>query len=147
MITALAWVFSLVVLFIAGLHAHWGLGGRWPAADRERLAKAAVGTPGIAGMPGAASCFLVAAILLLVATWPLFGAGLAIEGWPHWLTMLAGAGIATVFVGRGIAGYTSAWRKRFSEKPFASLDRSIYSPLCLALGAGYIAILIAGRAR
>ena len=45
------------------------------------------------------------------------------EAWPRWLTLLAGAGIVAVFAGRGVAGYTSAWRRRFSEEPFATLDR------------------------
>ena len=45
------------------------------------------------------------------------------EAWPRWLTLLAGAGIVAVFVARGLAGYTSAWRRRFSEQPFARLDR------------------------
>ena len=144
--TPLALLLSVIVSVIAVLHAHWGLGGTWPAADAERLAKTAVGTPGITKMPSPTSCFVVAALLSCVASWPLFAAGLLVEAWPRWLTLLAGAGIAAVFVGRGVAGYTAAWRRRFSEEPFASLDRLVYSPLCLVLGAGYIAILVMGRA-
>jgi hypothetical protein len=145
MMLALAMLLSVIVLAIAVLHASWGLGSHWPASSSERLAKAAVGRPRIEKMPPPASCLAVAALLTGVATWPLFASGLLLEGWPRWLTLLAGAGIAAVFIGRGIAGYTSAWRRRFSEQPFASLDRRIYSPLCLALGAGYLAILLAGR--
>ena len=94
------------------------------------------------GLPSAGSCFVVAVVLAGVAAWPLFAAGLVPEAWPRWLTLLVGAGMAAVFVGRGLAGYTSAWRRRFSEEPLASLDRLAYSPLCLFLGAGYIALLI-----
>jgi hypothetical protein len=142
MITALAILLSVVVFFIAAIHAYWGLGGYWPAASAERLAKTAIGTPNVKMVPSASSCFAVAAVLAGVASWPLFAAGWVPAAWPHWLTLLAGAGIAAVFVGRGLAGYTSAWRRRFSEEPFASLDRLVYSPLCLFLGAGYIALLI-----
>ena len=142
MTTALAILLSAVVLSIAVLHAYWGLGGYWPAADAQRLAKTSVGTPNIAAMPSAGACFAVASVLAGVAAWPLFAAGLVPEAWPRWLTLLAGAGMAAVFVGRGLAGYVSAWRRRFSEEPFASLDRLAYSPLCLLLGAGYIALLI-----
>lgn len=145
MITMLALALSIVVWTIAVLHAHWGLGGIWPAASAERLAKTAVGTPGIRTMPSPASCFVVAALLAGVASWPLFAAGLLTEAWPRWLTLLAGAGIAAVFLGRGAAGYTQAWRRRFSEQPFASLDQRIYSPLCFLLGAGFIAMLILDR--
>ena len=144
MIELLAIGLSAIAWVIAVLHAHWGLGGVWPAASAERLAKTAVGTPGIRKMPSAASCFAVAAVLAGVASWPLFATGLLQTAWPRWLTLLAGAGIAAVFVGRGVAGYTAAWRKRFSEQPFADLDRRIYSPLCLGLGAGFLIVLIAG---
>jgi hypothetical protein len=142
---ALALLLSAAVWVIAVLHASWGLGNHWPAGSRERLAKSAVGTPGITRMPTPAQCFAVAAILSGVASWPLFAVGLLAEAWPRWLTLLAGAGIAAVFLGRGVAGYTSAWRRRFAEEPFATYDRLYYSPLCLVLGAGYLAILIASR--
>ena len=143
MTTALAILLSAVVLSIAVLHAVLGPRrsiGRRPtrsASPRRRLARR---TSLRCRAPGA--CFAVAAVLAGVAAWPLFAAGLLPEAWPRWLTLLAGAGMAAVFVGRGLAGYASAWRRRFSEEPFASLDRLAYSPLCLLLGAGYIALLI-----
>ncbi|HJU32523.1 MAG TPA: DUF3995 domain-containing protein [Hyphomicrobiaceae bacterium] len=144
MIAAIAIVLSVVMACIALLHAYWGLGGIWPASSAERLARAAVGTPGIRKMPGTAACLAVAALLLAVASWPSFALRLVPEAWPHWLTLLAGLGIAGVFLGRGLAGYTTAWRRRFSEQPFARLDRIVYSPLCLALGAGFIVLLLRG---
>jgi hypothetical protein len=143
--SALAIALSAVVYAVAALHAAWGLGSHWPAASAEALAKAAVGTRGFTRMPGAAACFTVAALLAGVAVWPLFAAGLLAQAWPGWLTPLAGVGIAAVFLGRGVAGYTEIWRRRFPEQPFATYDRRYYSPLCLALGAGFLAILIAGR--
>jgi hypothetical protein len=142
---ALALLLAAVVWIIAVLHASWGLGNHWPAESEERLAKAAVGTHGITRVPNPAQCFAVAAVLTGVASWPLFAAGLLAEAWPRWLTLLAGAGIAAVFLGRGIAGYTTAWRSRFLEEPFATYDQRYYSPLCLLLGAGYFIVLIASR--
>jgi uncharacterized protein DUF3995 len=142
MMTVLAILLSAVVFVISAIHAYWGFGGYWPAGSPERLAKAAVGTPNVKMVPSAGACFLVAAVLAGVAAWPLFAAGLLPAVWPRWLTLLAGGGMAAAFVGRGLAGYTAAWRRRFSEEPFASLDRLAYSPLCLLLGAGYIALLI-----
>jgi len=139
---ALALAVSGIVLAIAGVHAYWGCGGIWPAPSSERLARAVVGTPGILAMPSARACFVVAALLAGVGAWPLFAAGIIAEPWPHWFTSLAGAGIASVFLARGVAGYTSAWRRRFGERPFANLDRRAYSPLCLLLGASYIALLL-----
>jgi TRAP-type C4-dicarboxylate transport system permease large subunit len=90
------------------------------------------------------ACFTVAAMLAGVSAWPLFAAGLLSAAWPSWLTRLTGAVIAAVFVVRGIAGYVPAWRRRHSAEPFATLDRRIYAPLCLALGAGSITILLRG---
>jgi hypothetical protein len=145
-VTALiAIALSATVYVLAIAHAYWGFGGFRPAANPERLAKAVVGAPGIRRMPPPASCFAVAALLAGVASWPLFAAGLLAEAWPRWLTLLAGAGIAALFLGRGIAGTTQAWRRRFPEQPFAALDRRYYSPLCLALGAGFLALLLTGR--
>jgi hypothetical protein len=143
MIELLAVLLWIVLAAIATLHAAWGLGSHWPCESEERLVKAAGGTPGVRKMHPPASCFTVAALLAGVSAWPLFAVRLLPEAWPRWLTLLAGAGIAAVFVARGLAGYTSWWRARFSEQPFARLDRLAYSPLCLLLGAGYLTILIA----
>jgi hypothetical protein len=143
MTVLLALLLSLTVSAIAVLHASWGLGGHWPAASAQRLAKAAVGTRGIHAMPGALACFVVAALLAAVALWPLCAARLLPEAWPRWLTLLSGAGISAVFLGRGVAGYSQAWRRRFCEQPFARLDRLVYSPLCILLGAGFLTLLIA----
>ena len=116
---------SAVVYVIAVLHADWGLGGALAGSQRrERLAKAAVGTPGITRMPAIASCFV--------------GGGAARGG--RVLAAVrrrpAARGVAALAdaAGRrrdrrgvcrhaGVAGYTSAWRRRFSEEPFATLDR------------------------
>ncbi|HZT48855.1 MAG TPA: DUF3995 domain-containing protein [Hyphomicrobiaceae bacterium] len=145
--TLLAVGLCAVVACIAGLHAAWGLGSHWPAGSAERLAKAAVGVRGITRVPGARACFAVAGLLAAVALWPLFAAGLLAGPWPRWLTPVAGVGIAAVFIGRGLAGYTFAWRRRFSEEPFATLDARAYSPLCLLIGAGYGTLVLQGLAR
>lgn len=144
MITLLAVLLWIVLAAIAVLHAAWGLGSHWPCESEAALVRAAGGTPGATRMYPPSSCFVVAALLAGVSVWPLFAVGLLNEVWPRWLTLLAGAGIAAVFLGRGLAGYTSAWRRRFPEQPFATYDRLAYSPLCLMLGAGYLTILVAG---
>jgi hypothetical protein len=144
MITALAVVLWGVLGAIAALHAAWGLGSHWPCESEERLVATAGGTPGAKRMYPPSACFTVAALLAGVSAWPLFAAGLLPVAWPNWLTWLAGAGIAAVFIARGIAGYLPAWRRLHSNEPFATLDRRIYAPLCLALGAGYITLLLRG---
>ena len=138
MITALAIALWAVLAAIAVLHAAWGLGSHWPCESEASLVATAGGTPGARRMYPPSSCFLVAALLAGVSAWPLFAAGLLATAWPHWLTQLAGAGIAAVFVARGIAGYVPAWRRLHSAVPFATLDRRLNAPLCLALGVGFI---------
>ncbi len=49
---------------------------------------------------------------------------------------------ALVFLGRGVAGFTPAWRRHTPEQPFATLDIRYYSPLCLAIGLGFAALAI-----
>jgi len=49
--------------------------------------------------------------------------------------------IGAIFFIRGSAGYSPRWRGRFSAQPFRTLDFYLYSPLCLALGVGYIALM------
>lgn len=141
MITPLAVILWVVIAAIAVLHAAWGLGSHWPCESEADLVRTAGGTPGATKMYPPASCFLVAALLAGVSVWPLFAVGLLPEAWPRWLTVLAGAGIAAVFVARGVAGYVPAWRRLQSAEPFATLDRHYYAPLCLALGTGFLMIL------
>jgi hypothetical protein len=50
--------------------------------------------------------------------------------------------IGLVFLGRGIAGFTPWWRRLTPEQPFARLDQSLYSPLCLLIGLGFIVLSI-----
>jgi TRAP-type C4-dicarboxylate transport system permease large subunit len=144
MITLLAVVLWAVLAAIAVLHAAWGLGSHWPCESEESLVRTTGGTPGAKRMYPPSACFTVAAMLAGVSAWPLFAAGLLPAAWPSWLTLLAGAAIATVFIVRGIAGYVSAWRRLHSAEPFATLDRHIYAPLCFALGTGFIILLLRG---
>jgi hypothetical protein len=61
---------------------------------------------------------------------------------PGGLVSVIGAGLALLFLARGVAGYHPAWRRIHPVEPFAGLDRSLYSPLCLFIGAGF-ALLVA----
>ena len=144
MITALSLVLWAALTAIAVLHAAWGLGSHWPCESEESLVRTAGGTPGARRMYPPSACFTVAALLAGVSAWPLFAAGLLPTAWPDWLTLLAGAAIAAIFIARGIAGYMPGWRRLHSAEPFATLDRRVYAPLCFALGAGFITIVLRG---
>ena len=133
----LAVALSLVLAAIAALHAYWGCGGLWPERTESDLARAVIGD-GRARMPGAVACFVVAAVLAAVATWPW----LIVRRPDNRIVLLGGLVIAAVFFLRGCAGYSLRWRTRHGAEPFATRDMRFYSPLCLVLAAAFVALLI-----
>jgi hypothetical protein len=132
----LATILTVVLAAIAALHAYWGLGGVWPGRDAADCARRTGGFRGARSMPGPAACFAVAAALAIAALIPIF-----LTRQFGLLALLAGVGVALVFLGRGIAGFTPAWRRLTPEEPFATLDVRYYSPLCLIIGAGFLVLV------
>jgi hypothetical protein len=127
---------SLVLAVLAAAHAWWALGGIWPAASEPNLARAVIGD-GRSRMPPPWQCAAVAGVLVIVAAWPW-----VIMTWPHSQLVLIGSiVIGAVFFIRGTAGYSARWRARSKDEPFRTRDFYLYSPLCLALGVGFIALL------
>jgi hypothetical protein len=121
---------------VAVVHALWGGGSSWPEADPEALARSVVGD-GRRRMPPPWQCFVVAVGLVLVAVWPFIMLGRGEIPW-----VLAGTfAIAGIFIARGFAGYSPRWRGHFRDEPFATRDRRYYSPFCLLIGVGYLALL------
>ena len=55
MMQALAVAISGTLATIAIVHAHWGIGGHWPASTAHDLALTVVGAPGIKRMPSPAA--------------------------------------------------------------------------------------------
>lgn len=137
-------VLAVVLLALAGLHAYWGFGGVWPGNDPASCARTVAGFRGITKMPGPGASFAVAGALALVAFFALNRAGAVAQPFPPVLVTLGTLGAAMVFLGRGVAGFTPAWRRLTPEQPFATLDVRYYSPLCLAIGAGLVVLLFNG---
>lgn len=140
----LAVLLAVVLLALAALHAYWGLGGVWPGKDPASCARAIAGFRGITEMPGPGPSFAVAGALALVAFFALAQVGAVAQPLTPLLPTLGTLGAAMVFLGRGVAGFTPAWRKLTPEQPFATLDVRYYSPLCLAIGAGLVVLLFNG---
>jgi hypothetical protein len=145
-VTVLALALAVVLVAIATLHVYWGIGGIWPGTDARSCARAVVGFRGIEAMPSLGASFAVAAMIIASALVALALGGVFAA--PFDRLPLAGAAmfVALVFLGRGIAGFTPAWRRLACEMPFASLDMRYYSPLCLALGAGFAVLALEGFA-
>jgi len=142
--TVLALVLSAVLTLFAALHVYWGIGGIWPGSDPRSCARAVVGIAGIEAMPSMSASLAVAAAIIAAALVALALGGLFAS--PFEQVPLAGAAlfIGLVFLGRGIAGFTPAWRRLTPEMPFARLDMRYYSPLCLVIGAGFAFLALQG---
>lgn len=128
----------VVLLTVSIAHLMWAIGAPWPIRDKELLAKTVIGLPGVTRVPRLAS-LAVSIAVLAAGVFALSLADHTSGGW--WLTLI-GLALAAVFLGRGILGYTAGWRARFTEEPFATLDRKNYSPLCVALGVAFLLLVI-----
>lgn len=144
--TVLAAVLALLLAAIAALHAYWGVGGVWPGSDQTDLARRVAGFKdgGHRSAQSPIACFLVAAALFFSAIVALVLGGIIASPFPFFILGPAALVITLVFLGRGIAGYTPAWRRLTPVQPFARLDRLFYSPLCLLIGAGFFTLGIRG---
>ncbi len=117
---------------IAGVHLAWAAGASWPLADRSELADAVVGRAG-GDFPPPAACVAVAGALTIASS--------LIGGHPPVDPRLrrAGARTTVAILGvrgtLGLAGRTDILSPGSSSPRFRRLDRRIYSPLCLGLGA------------
>jgi hypothetical protein len=74
--------------------------------------------------------------LVAAAVWPLCVLDSATETTNRQVSIA----IAAIFLARGIAGYTPTWRRRFYDEPFTTFDKRYYSPLCILLGLGFVAV-------
>jgi uncharacterized protein DUF3995 len=134
--TSLATALCLVMLFLAAAHAWWAVGGIWPAHNAAALAHGVIGD-GRNRMPPPWQCAAVAGALAVIGGWPW----LMVRFRDSQVVYIGALVIGAIFFIRGSAGYSPRWRARFSAQPFRALDHYLYSPLCLALGVGFIALL------
>jgi hypothetical protein len=129
-----------VPLLAAGIaHLLWSVGLTWPIRNRQLLAQTVVGTPDVARMPPRLLTFVVSVAILAAGVAAL---ALADRSGGGVMLTLAGVALAIAFVARGVAGYTRGWRQRFPTEPFAGYDRKLYSPLILAIGVGFLILVV-----
>jgi hypothetical protein len=135
LVAALTFVLLLAVAFA---HLLWAMGNTWPIRDPALLARTVIGTAGVARVPRGRA--LLVGLGTLVAGVIALALADKTGGGPG-LTAL-GVVLALAFAARGAIGYTRWWQQRTPEEPFRSLDRRNYSPLCLALAIGYLALVL-----
>lgn len=141
--SAVAIIVFIVLAAIAAMHALWGLGLCWPARDEPGLVALVIGATGRSRMPGTAQCLIAVAAIFAAGFTALALANLVTLPVPPALLTAAGAVVALVFAGRGAAAYVPGWRARFSQQPFARLDRVCYGPLCLLLALAFAGLVAA----
>ena len=132
----IALVLIAVLLGIALLHLAWGLGLPWPGPNETARVATVIGIRGQTRMPGFLPSAAVAAALVAVAGLVVLSGMTAMP-----LARLALLAASAVFLGRGIAPWIPAWRRLTPQQPFARLDRRLYGPLCLLIGAGLLLIV------
>jgi hypothetical protein len=138
MITAAASLLFLCLLTVSLAHFLWAIGSKWPIRDPALLAHAVIGMPGVERVPRLAS-FAVAVLVLAAAA---IGSALGDKTSGGTPLTLAGVVLTLVFGIRGVIGYTAWWRARHPVEPFATLDRRIYSPLCLIVAVCFAILVI-----
>lgn len=145
MTSGFAWtvasILSVTLAAIALLHAYWGCGGLWPARSEAELIATVIGD-GRRRMPGRALTFCVALAIAGAALWSQLLVTRDRTPLPAWPFLAGGVALAFVFLARGAAGYLTFWRRAHAAEPFARLDRRLYSPLCLVIGAGFAYLVL-----
>jgi hypothetical protein len=135
-----ALVFAAVILFLAGLHVYWALGGKWgsfatiPTIDGHHTINP---TP---------LATLVVALLLVIGAVTICGqAGLFVTGSWSPLFRFGAWCLCGVFLLRTVGNLkTFGFFKTVHGTPFAYWDTRLYSPLCLVL-ATLAALVASGR--
>ena len=129
----------IALLAVSTAHFLWSIGKTWPIRGEKLLAQTVVGFKDIERMPPrlaslAVSLATLAAGIIALALADHDGGGLPLS--------LVGLPLAAVFLARGIIGYTPWWARMTPEPNFRLNDRRVYSPLCLFLGLGFVALVI-----
>ncbi len=133
-----------VLTVIAALHAYWALGGLWPAKSEAELIRTVIGQKNFVRMPPAWMTFVVSGLVMTAAFIGLSASGALPIGWP-WLARLGALGVALVMLARGAVTYVLPDANHALLEPFATLNYRYYSPLCLALGVGFLCLAFVGR--
>ncbi len=127
------------LLTVSMAHLMWSFGLTWPIRDEKLLAQTVVGRQGIDRMPPRWASF---GVFLLTLGAGILGLALADHTSGGWTLTALALPTAAIFIARGVLGYTAWWSQLTPEPNFRLSDRRIYSPLCLAIGAGFLVLFV-----
>jgi len=142
----LATVIVSVFIVLSLLHVYWAFGGRIgsaaavpertthdPRSGRPRRVKVF--------QPTRAATLLVAGALAGMGVLVALRAGLFGAAVTHWSVQGALSALAVVFLARAVGDFDLlGFFKRANDSAFAFWDSVLYSPLCVALGAGLASV-------
>lgn len=125
-----------VLVAIAALHAAWAAGSSWPAAEERALAERIFSQDERFALDGAlppAPLTAAVALALLAAAGTVRAVG---SGRPSRRLRGGAWAVAAAFLARGVVYLPSDVRGGGPQDSYQRWDLAVYSPLCLALGAG-----------
>ncbi|RON08987.1 hypothetical protein BK659_12115 [Pseudomonas brassicacearum] len=135
------WIVAVFVL-ISLIHLYWALGGRWAFDAALPQVQDGVGEElRPVFKPSALATLAVAVGLLLIALMVSLRVGLFVPAVGHWSLQWLISAIALLMFARAIGDSNLVgFFKEKAESKFARLDTWAYSPLCVVLGAGLLAV-------
>lgn len=135
------WLVTIFAL-IALVHVYWGLGGQWAtvaAVPQVPVEGGAQLRP--AFKPSGWLTLLVAFGLLLIAALVCLRVGWWVPEVPHPSLQWVISAIAMLMFARAIGDSNLVgFFKQVKGSQFAGLDTWVYSPLCVVLGSGLLAV-------
>ncbi|MGE8154449.1 DUF3995 domain-containing protein [Pseudomonas vancouverensis] len=134
----------LVTIFavISLVHVYWALGGTWAAvAVVPQVPQEGSAALRPAFKPQGWITLVVAAALLLIAVLVCLRVGWWMPQVHHWSLQWLISAIALLLFARAIGdSELVGFFKEVKGSEFARLDTWVYSPLCVVLGAGLLAV-------
>lgn len=135
---------TLLAIVLGGLgllHLIWAAGMSFPFPNEQALARSIVGQRGITRLPSRSSVALLGVLLLAAACAAiLMGHYAASLTGLKYVMVPVGLFVSAVFLLRGLVGVLPAFERAAPEQPYLSLNRRLYSPVCLLIGAGFLAL-------
>lgn len=135
------WI-AAIFLLISLVHLYWAAGGKLGSdAAVPRVPREDGGESQPAFKPSGFATLLVAVGLLLIAMLVCLRVGLYLPTVHHWSLQWVISAIAMLMFARAIGDSNLVgFFKQVKDSKFAQLDTWAYSPLCVLLGAGLLAV-------
>lgn len=127
---------AAVLLLLSALHLFWAFGGRWGIGVAVPIVD---GRP--AFEPSAAASIVVAIGLACAALVALTRGGLIPSPLPDAAAQWMSIALAAIFFARAVGDFRLVgFFKRVRRTRFATWDTRLFSPLCLLLACGFLAV-------